>query len=313
MVFIDAGENTVPGFKLVESSFGSAGVALIIPHKLFYTINGCPTNHLNAFMHVHAHFELIFAVSGEIQVYLEQTTVTVEAGELLCIRPGVYHRTVCAKREGSFRLFQMLLTERQNCRPADAFPVLSAEFSSKPYRVFKPTAAQLRAIEACDTGTDADLTFRQRCEALHGFMKYIELVYFSSPHTAEEPSCALNDAGIRFRMDEFFNMNYFEKDQSISDLAAFIHLSRAQTARFMKRFYGVTFTQHMLNMRMKNAACMLLHDKISVADIADHVGFSSVNYFHSRFREYYGCTPKEYKKRRHTELTASETESSSAY
>ena len=45
---------------------------------------------------------------------------------------------------------------------------------------------------------------------------------------------------------------------------------------------------------MKQAAYLLVHDKVNISEVAYRVGFSTPSYFSSSFREYFGMTPKEF-------------------
>ena len=45
---------------------------------------------------------------------------------------------------------------------------------------------------------------------------------------------------------------------------------------------------------MKQAAYLLVHDKVNISEIAYRVGFSTPSYFSNSFRSYFGMSPKEF-------------------
>ena len=45
---------------------------------------------------------------------------------------------------------------------------------------------------------------------------------------------------------------------------------------------------------MKQAAFLLIYNKVNVSEVAYRVGYSSHSYFSSSFREYFGMTPREF-------------------
>ena len=45
---------------------------------------------------------------------------------------------------------------------------------------------------------------------------------------------------------------------------------------------------------MKQAAYLLIHNDVSIAEVARCVGFTSPSYFTSSFHDYFGMTPKEF-------------------
>ena len=46
--------------------------------------------------------------------------------------------------------------------------------------------------------------------------------------------------------------------------------------------------------RMKQAAYLLVNNKVNISEVAYRVGYSSHSYFSSSFREYFGLSPKEF-------------------
>ncbi len=69
------------------------------------------------------------------------------------------------------------------------------------------------------------------------------------------------------------------------------HLSRA-----CRKYLGKTPTEIINGLRLEAAARELITTNNSMMDIAADCGFESISYFCRRFKEYYGKTPKEYRK-----------------
>lgn len=73
-----------------------------------------------------------------------------------------------------------------------------------------------------------------------------------------------------------------------------IGISANQAYRKIKALTGQTAKEFIRNQRLKTASSLFLQKKRSISEIIYMVGFSSPSYFTRCFREYYGCTPKEY-------------------
>lgn len=71
-------------------------------------------------------------------------------------------------------------------------------------------------------------------------------------------------------------------------------MSPNQAYRKIKVLTGQTANEFIRNQRLKTAADMLLQKRRSISEIIYMVGFSSPSYFTRCFKQYYGCTPKEY-------------------
>ncbi len=63
-----------------------------------------------------------------------------------------------------------------------------------------------------------------------------------------------------------------------------------------KAVYGMSLAAHIKEHRMEKAAELLRASSMSVAQIAERVGYESQSKFTAAFKSYYGATPMEYRK-----------------
>ena len=81
---------------------------------------------------------------------------------------------------------------------------------------------------------------------------------------------------------------------SVMQLSEEVGMSRVHLSRKMKARYGVTTNVYIRIFRLKQAAYMLVHNKMTINDIANMCGFSSHSYFTTSFHEYYAMSPTEF-------------------
>lgn len=93
--------------------------------------------------------------------------------------------------------------------------------------------------------------------------------------------------------DAFF---YRYRTLTLADLAASLHLSIRQTQRLLKRSFGKTFSQKLSEARIAAAAQFLLDTRLSVTEIGERTGFSSIEHFSSSFKRFTGVSPTQYRK-----------------
>ena len=93
--------------------------------------------------------------------------------------------------------------------------------------------------------------------------------------------------------DAFF---YRYRTLTLSGLAASLHLSVRQTQRLMQRSFGKTFSQKLTEARISAAAQFLLDTQLSVTEIGERTGFSSIEHFSSSFKRFTGVSPTQYRK-----------------
>ncbi len=85
------------------------------------------------------------------------------------------------------------------------------------------------------------------------------------------------------------------KEGKLSDLAAELHYDLYFLSRLIKKMTSMNYTELVQNKRLAQAACLLVHTKLSVANTGIAVGYDNLSYFHMIFKKKYGMSPKKYK------------------
>ena len=83
---------------------------------------------------------------------------------------------------------------------------------------------------------------------------------------------------------------------TLQELAGRLGISPRQTERFLKKEYGESFQQKKTHARMAAAASFLADPSLSITAISDRLGYSSAEHFSHAFRNYYGVSPRQYRK-----------------
>ena len=93
--------------------------------------------------------------------------------------------------------------------------------------------------------------------------------------------------------DAFF---YRYRTLTLEELAGILHLSVRQTQRLLRRSFGKTFSQKLNEARIAAAAQLLQDTGLSVTEIGERTGFSSIEHFSSSFRRFTGVSPTRYRR-----------------
>ena len=88
---------------------------------------------------------------------------------------------------------------------------------------------------------------------------------------------------------------YHDKALSITMVAKEFHYSREHINRIFKKETEKSINRYILSVRMKHAKTMLVESEDNISEIAFKVGYDSLSYFTSSFRDYYNMTPTEYR------------------
>lgn len=109
-------------------------------------------------------------------------------------------------------------------------------------------------------------------------------------------------------IEQYLNRN-LDQPLSIGDIAAQFHLSASHLMMRFKEWYGTSLMHYLNKRRMERAALYLQNYPYSCKEIAEKTGFSDPLYFSRRFRQFWGCSPREYRRRniplqKHDTITA---------
>ena len=116
----------------------------------------------------------------------------------------------------------------------------------------------------------------------------------ASPAPARARVPALTRAGLMPIIEDAFF--YRHRTLTLNDLASLLNLSQRQTQRLLEQNFGKTFSQKLADARMAAASQLLTGTDLSVTEIAERTGYSSIEHFSAAFHRLMGCTPRQYRR-----------------
>ncbi len=96
------------------------------------------------------------------------------------------------------------------------------------------------------------------------------------------------------RVIEVIRNNIEKPDFSVDDLSREVGISRVHLNRKLKELISTSPSNLIKSIRLKQAAYLLIHNKVNILEVVYKVGFSTHSYFSSSFRSYFGMSPKEF-------------------
>ncbi|MBO2942416.1 response regulator [Paenibacillus sp. F411] len=98
------------------------------------------------------------------------------------------------------------------------------------------------------------------------------------------------------QVKHYIQTHYAEK-VSLQELAEQVAMSRTYLANYFKQETGMTIWSYLIEVRMQKARELLLNSSLKGYEIALQIGYENGTHFSQLFKEYYGLSPIEYKKR----------------
>ena len=91
--------------------------------------------------------------------------------------------------------------------------------------------------------------------------------------------------------------NHYDHDITLDDVSDQVFLNPIYISRLFKHKTGENFSDYLVRVRMENAGELLKDPRYKVYEVGYQVGYQSTKYFYRIFKQYYGCTPTEYRRK----------------
>lgn len=148
--------------------------------------------------------------------------------------------------------------------------------------------------------------------AVFGWFVYRNIKLFSGGKACETSACKPEEACVNLvekeqetteewisrRLSELFENQriYREFELHIEDVAMRIGTNRTYLSKVLNQKFGYNFFRFVNHYRLEEAKELLLSTSLEIHRIANQVGYKNINTFNACFREYFGVSPKQWKK-----------------
>ncbi len=102
------------------------------------------------------------------------------------------------------------------------------------------------------------------------------------------------DAVFLQQFIDYMDENFHRQNLQVADLCKELHLSRSQLYRKTKALLGQSIGDYIQSVRLQKAEELLKEGKLSIAEIAYQVGYTSPEYFSTVFKKKYEVIPSKY-------------------
>ena len=247
-----------------------------------------------AHRHSNTSYEIHYTRSGQGDVTIDGRTRGVGADTLYVTGPGVEHAQRSDPRSPIVEYCLYLNCELAARATEDPF----LRFARTHFWMGEDGGRVYPLLEKLvEEGRDPRPGAREMAEALLRqiivlLMRMYRMETGPAPVRVRVP--ALTRAGLMPIVEDAFF--YRHRTLTLSDLASLLNLSQRQTQRLLRDNFGKTFSQKLTDARMAAASQLLAGTDLSVTEIAERSGYSSIEHFSAAFHRRMGCSPRAYRK-----------------
>lgn len=239
--------------------------------------------------HVHdGHTELIYIASGKATYTLDRVPLSVKAGDIIVINQGVFH-----------------LIESDHDDPVDSWTcsISGIALSGLPEGHLIPS----NVYPLASSGYDGNwiLSTMQAIQAQHKrygstavctpftlalCMLAVQIFYRAPAITGKQKESIAPEI-----------MNYISKHFgepiTLQRLSEVFHISQSQISHEVRRMYGVSPINSLIDRRMCEAKWLLITTKDAISHIASAVGYENADHFSNLFCKRIGMRPLDYREK----------------
>ena len=259
---------------------------------------------MNVPWHWHAEWEAVRIHSGSCTVAAGQQKRTLHAGEGFFINSGILHG--CWDEDATGCVFHSLVFHPR---------LVGGSLDSAIYQNYVQPVMENRTLEWMSLSPevpwqqdalDAIEAAWQACSRnepgyefnVRSSLSRLTLrLWQNMPHTPYQPTAKnFRDADRIKTMLSFLHAHYGDT-VTISQIAAAASIGESECLRCFRSSIGTTPIQYLKQYRIRQAAGLILYSPLSISEIAASCGFQDMSYFTKSFRDAYGCTPTQYRKK----------------
>jgi len=116
-----------------------------------------------------------------------------------------------------------------------------------------------------------------------------EQVFGSSHKTSSKTECVIEKVKL------FVNRE-LHKQITLKQISKELHFNYAYLGQKFKNKLNISFNEYLLQQRMEKAKVLLLETDLKIYEIAQNVGYTEIDWFYKKFKEYTGISANEYRK-----------------
>ena len=241
--------------------------------------------------HWQTELEIIYLLSGELEVTLDQQSVLLSTGDIFLINSKSVHSTKCIKGNEALLLQLPYLFIEKYIPDLTSF-IFNLKLQDDSLEItrqrdsLKMLLRKLFYIQQ-EASAESLLLFQM---TLLEFL-YLLFHHFRSPKSPEADKNHARNLGVLDPVFSYVRLHY-QKSISIAEIAAITSFQPEYFCRFFKKNTGITFLQYLNEVRLSRIYDDLIHTDIPVGKLLELHGFTNYKLFRKMFHEKFGTTPK---------------------
>lgn len=249
--------------------------------------------------HYHDCYELYYLYSGERYYFIKDKTYHVNEGSFVLIKPYEIHCTANFAQYGYDRLLinfkkdylEKFLDAMESTNPFECFEKNLHTIILTPHEQHFAELMLDNMLCEYQSGNALDNVYLKTC-----LMQLLLFISKNHRHPTNDIYSYVDSTHKTIsEITGYINNNYYE-DITLALISELFYISPCYFSRTFKKVSGLSFTEYLNNVRIKEARKLLYKTDMSIAQVAEKTGFKSNTHFDRIFKSITGMSPLTYKK-----------------
>lgn len=248
--------------------------------------------------HYHDGYEIYLQLSGERYLFSDDICYTLKKGDLVILTPFVLHYMESRDIKSYERYvvnfkpsqLEFMLSETQIKALFDGFENTVVKLDDDIFARVRACFEQIYALSMGRHGIYGEI---------RGRVAYAETVKLMMNLRGIAEETKKVESGIVQKeivtAIHYINSRYSEPID-LDETARMVHMSKYYFCRLFHKVTGVTFLTYLYNVRLSKVHRLLTETELSLPEIAQKTGFSSVAHMSGAFKKEYEVSPRNFRK-----------------
>ena len=239
------------------------------------------------------YYEILYVLDGSRKIVFENgKEYTLNQSSIALVQPGVPYKTLSDSphKQSKIVIIASQLFVEELCRT----------FSREMFSCFDYGVINMDSDTQRDVCKNLNL-LRTKYNSKNSFsddhkVPFVNIVYalsLSMKEEDKEKTEIRKNIDVVYEVKKYIDVNFSQK-LSLAELAKMFSISEGHLSRKFKKKTGRSVSEYIMTVRLTSARRLLESSSMSIRDIAENVGFSSLNHFDKMFKKDHGFTPSEY-------------------
>lgn len=256
--------------------------------------------------HWHPELEFSVVLSGEVEIFINNTSYTLTAGEGFFINTNAMHKqaaladkeypvlaTICFLPDFIGDCGEDLIYRKY------VLPIIGDK-SLRCMKLSRENEWQSVMIDAvrkiCDISEKHRFGYELRCRDLIGelWCSLAENIGEASPAPVDRRTIT-NEKRLKTMLSYIYAS--YQNDITVEDIARAANISKSECFRCFRSMIGKKPVSFLNEYRLKKSLELLMTTDMQITEVCLACGFGHISYFGKLFREAYGMSPREYRSR----------------